>query len=199
MNTSFFAPEELAAMGFKDCGKHVLVSRKASFYGIGEISLGDHVRIDDFCILSGKIRIGSYVHLAAGVMLFAGTAGITFEDFTTISSRGAVYAMTDDYSGAHMTNPTIPQKYSGVTGEPVRICRHCIIGTGCTVLPGVTLGEGCSVGAMSLISSSTEPWGMYMGIPAVRLKERSRALLEQFSELEAERAREALTESADER
>ena len=188
MTNSFYTPDELPALGLKAYGKNVLISRKASFYGAENISLGDNVRIDDFCLLSGRITLGSYVHIAAGVMLFAGSAGITFEDFTTISSRGAVYAMTDDYSGAHMTNPTIPAKYSGVTGTPVRICRHCIIGTGCTVLPGVTLAEGCAVGAMTLIDRSTEPWGIYVGIPAARVKERSRALLEQYRLFEEELA-----------
>ncbi|MBQ9686048.1 MAG: acyltransferase [Oscillospiraceae bacterium] len=188
MTTSFYSPDELPSLGFKAYGKNVLISRKASFYGTENITLGDNVRIDDFCLLSGVITLGNYVHIAAGVMLFAGTAGIIFEDFTTISSRGAVYAMSDDYSGAHMTNPMIPAKYSGVTKQCVRICRHCIIGTGCTVLPGVTLAEGCAVGAMSLIDRSTEPWGIYVGIPAVRAKERSRALLEQYRQFETELA-----------
>lgn len=186
MSNSFYSREELAGLGLKSYGDNVLISRKASFYAPEKIELGSNVRIDDFCVLSGKISLENYVHIAAGVMLFAGDAGITFESYTTISSRGAVYAMTDDYSGAHMTNPMIPQKYSGVTGAAVRICRHCIIGTGCTVLPGVTLGEGTAVGAMTLISSSTEPWGIYLGVPAVRVKERSRELLEQLKQFEAE-------------
>lgn len=186
MSNSFYSREELAGLGLKSYGENVLISRKASFYAADKIELGSNVRIDDFCVLTGKISLGNYVHIAAGVMLFAGDAGICFESYTTISSRGAVYAMTDDYSGAHMTNPMIPRKYSGVTGEPVRICRHSIIGTGCTILPGVTLGEGTAVGAMTLISSSTEPWGIYLGVPAVRVKERSRELLEHFKEFEAE-------------
>jgi acetyltransferase-like isoleucine patch superfamily enzyme len=39
-------------------------------------------------------------------------------------------------------------------------------------MPGVILEEGTSVGAMSLVLKSTEPWSIYVGSPAKRLKER---------------------------
>jgi acetyltransferase-like isoleucine patch superfamily enzyme len=45
-------------------------------------------------------------------------------------------------------------------------------------MPGVVLSEGTSVGAMSLVLKSTEPWGVYVGNPAKRLKDRKRDLLE---------------------
>ena len=108
---SFYSPEELKALGLKEYGEDVRISRKCSIYGAGNISLGSHVRIDDFCLLSGKISLGSYVHIAAGAMLFGGSAGISFGDYSTISSRGAVYALSDDYSGRHMTNPMVPEEY----------------------------------------------------------------------------------------
>ena len=96
-----------------------------------------------------------------------------------------MYALSDDYSGRHMTNPMVPEKYTAVSEAPVEIGAHCIIGTGSTLLPGVTLGEGCSVGAMSLINKDLEPWGIYAGIPARLIRERSRKLLELCRELEA--------------
>ena len=57
--TSFYTEEELKGLGFRHIGNGVCISRKASIYGAQNISLGDHVRIDDFCILSGRIEIGS--------------------------------------------------------------------------------------------------------------------------------------------
>ena len=50
----------------------------------------------------------------------------------------------------------------------------------------VELGEGCSVGSMSLVNRSAEPWGVYVGIPARRVKERSRKLLEYCAEFESQ-------------
>lgn len=183
---SFYSPEELQALGLKEYGENVLISRKCSIYGAENICLGSHVRIDDFCVLSGKVELGNYVHIAAACLLYGGIAGIRFGDYSTISSRGAVYAVSDDYSGEHMTNPTVPEVFTAVTQAPVTIGRHCIIGSGCTILPGVTLGEGCAVGSMSLVNHSTEPWGIYVGIPARRVKERSRKLLECCAQFESQ-------------
>jgi len=45
-------------------------------------------------------------------------------------------------------------------------------------MPGVNIGEGCSVGAMSLVNKSIEPWGIYFGVPARRIKERKKNILE---------------------
>ena len=75
---SFYSPEELKTLGLKEYGENVLISRKASIYGAGNISLGSNVRIDDFCLLSGKISLGNYVHIAVGSMLFAGSEGIVW-------------------------------------------------------------------------------------------------------------------------
>ncbi len=69
---SFYSEEELSHVGFKSYGRNVLVSRKASIYGASEISLGDNVRIDDFCILSGRISFGNNIHLAAYSALWGG-------------------------------------------------------------------------------------------------------------------------------
>jgi galactoside O-acetyltransferase len=183
MINSFYSAEELKQLGFQSFGKDVLISRKASIYGAQNMIIGNHVRIDDFCILSGKITIGNHVHIAAYVGLFAGSAGIVAEDFVGISSRTAVYATSDDYSGSAMTNPTIPDEYRNVVGEQVTFGKHSLIGTGCTVLPGACIGEGTSVGSMSLVSKPLAPWGIYVGIPCKLVKERSKRLLEMEQQL----------------
>ena len=174
---SFYSEEELKEIGFKSIGGGVLISRKASIYSPQNIYIGNNVRIDDFCILSGNIEIGDRVHIAAGVMLFGGDYGIILEDFVGISSRCAVYAASDDYSGEALTNPTIPDKFRKVTGGTVRFKKHSLVGSGCTVLPNVVVGEGTSIGSMSLVNKNLEEWGIYVGIPCKRVKNRSKKLL----------------------
>lgn len=44
--------EEIEQMGFASVGENVLISTKASFYGISKIHIGNNVRIDDFCVIS---------------------------------------------------------------------------------------------------------------------------------------------------
>lgn len=178
MKSNFYTYEELEKIGLKSFGDNILVSRKCSIYAADKISIGNNVRIDDFCILSGKITLKNNIHIGAGSMLFAGDTGITLEDFSGLSSRCAVYAVTDDYSGLAMTNPTISDKYRKVIEKSITIGRHCVIGTGSTILPGANIAEGTSVGAMSLVMKPTKPWKIYFGIPARPIAEREKKILE---------------------
>lgn len=175
---SFYTQEELLNLGFKSIGNGVLISKKASFYGSKDIIIGNHVRIDDFCVLSGKISIGNHVHIAAACCLFGGKAGIRVCDYAGISSRSALYAESDDYSGGAMTNPTIPDKYRLVSGGEIVLNKHALIGTGSTILPGVVVGEGTAVGSMSLVTRSLDPWSIYVGIPCEKKKERKKDILQ---------------------
>jgi len=186
---AFLGRPALRKLGFSAIGEEVLVSDKASIHGASRIALGDHVRIDDFCVLSAGeegMRIGSYVHVACQCTLI-GKARIELEDFCNLSGRVAVYSSTDDFSGAGMTNPMVPLELRQVTDAPVRIGRHVIIGTGAVVLPGVTIGEGAAVGALTLVKKSLEPFTMYAGVPARRIGARSRSFLDLEAKLRAAR------------
>lgn len=173
----YYSKEELCKICFCSVGKNVFISKKVSIYNANIIKIGNNVRIDDFCILSGKIIIGNNVHISAGSYLFAGEAGIIIEDYSSISSRCAIYAITDDYSGEYLANPTVPAELRNVIKKEVIIKKYSIVGTGSTILPGVIIEEGCSVGAMSLVKESLQPWGIYVGIPCKRIKEKSKKLL----------------------
>lgn len=177
-NTSFYNREELLQIGFKSVGEGVCISKKASIYGAEKISIGNHVRIDDFCLLSGNIEIGNYVHIATYSAIFSGESGVVLEDFVGLSSRCTIYAQSDDYSGDCLTNPTVPSEYTGVICEKVVLGRHVILGAGTTVLPGVSIGEGTAVGSMSLVNKPLDAWGIYAGVPCRYKKERRKRLLE---------------------
>lgn len=174
---SFYTEKELKALDFKKIGKNVLISRKSSIYTPNQIEIGNHVRIDDFCILSGSIKLGSYIHISAYTALY-GKYGISLENFSTVSGRVLIYSQNDDYSGAFMTNPMIPSEYTNVTGGPVEIRKHAIIGAGTIILPNLIIGEGSAVGAMSLVNKSLESWGIFAGVPAKYLKPRNKNILE---------------------
>ena len=173
----FLSDDALQRMGFKSLGRHVKISDRAAIYNADQIEIGDHSRIDDFCVVSGRVSIGRNVHIAVFCNVAGGSAGIVFDDFSGLAYGCHVFTQSDDYSGATLTNPTVPAKFKAETKRPVRLGRHCIVGTKSVVFPGVTLAEGTSVGAMSMITKDTEEWTVYFGIPARKLSVRSRDLL----------------------
>ena len=175
---AFISQEELNRLGFKRIGKNVKISDKASIYNAESIEIGDNSRIDDFCLLSGRIYIGRNVHIAAFCNIAGGEPGIIFDDFSGLAYGCHIFSQSDDYSGASLTNPTIPKKYKKEIFKSVRIGRHSIVGTKSIVLPGANLAEGTAVGAMSMITKATQPWGIYFGVPARRIKDRNMNLLQ---------------------
>ena len=70
------------------------------------------------------------------------------EDLTTISWGIKIFTRSDDFSGNHMTNPTVPSKYTGIKGGTVTLKRHSLVGANSIILPEVTVGEGVAVGAL---------------------------------------------------
>lgn len=177
---SFYSTEELKQLGLKRYGDNVLISRKASIYMPETISLGDNIRIDDFCCLVGGrvgIKMESNIHIAFHCVIL-GNGGVYIQDFAGLSSRCSIYTATDDYSGKSLTNPTVPSEYKIITEGKVELGRHVIICTNTTILPNVTIGDGTSVGANSLVTKNLDSWGVYVGSPVKRIKERKKDLLE---------------------
>ena len=174
---SFYEKEELDKIGFKKIGENVLISKKASIYFPEKIKIGNNVRIDDFCILSGNIEIGNYVHISAYVALY-GKEGIEISDFCGCSARCTIYSATDDFSGEYMISPMVPDEYTNVTGGKVGLEKFVQLGANTVVMPNLSIKEGTSVGAMSFVNKNLEKWGIYAGIPCRRIKERKRNIEE---------------------
>ena len=174
--TSFYSDKELLFIGLKSFGRNVQISRKCSIYGASSINIGNNVRIDDFCILSGNINIGSNIHIASYCGLF-GSKGIILHDFSGLSSRVTIYTESDDYTGEGLTSPVIPLKYRIINSALIEIEKHALVGSGALILPGGNLKEGSVLGAMSLLKSTTESWYIYAGVPAKKLKIRKKEII----------------------
>lgn len=192
---AFLDRQQLEAMGFASLGEDVRISHLASIHNPAAISLGSHVRIDDFCLLSagaGGIAIGSHVHIGAYASLI-GAGRMVLADFTNLSSRVAIYSSSDDYSGATMTNPMVPDAFKQVTHGEVRLERHVIVGCGSVILPKVTLHQGSAVGALSLVNQSVPELTMVAGIPAKKVKDRLSTMFELEAKVHALNANEQPT------
>lgn len=185
-DTGYYTELELQGAGFKSLGNNVKIAKNCTVLGLENIEIGNNVRIDGYCTIvaskGGWLKIGSYIHIGSYCFLSAGD-GIHLQDFCGLSQGVRIYSRTDDYSGKYLTNPTVPPEYTGVTKGSVTLRKHVILGSGTVVLPGVTIAEGSSVGAQSLVTKSIDGWGVYFGVPVKRLKNRSRDLIELEREL----------------
>lgn len=171
---AYLSEEELHVLGFKYLGKNVKISDKACIYNPEKITIDDYSRIDDFCILSGNVQIGKFCHITPMCLIAGGTPGVFLGDFCTLAYGVKIFSQSDDYSGLSMVNSLIPKKYKNEILLPVKIEKQVIVGTNSVIFPGVTIEEGCAIGAMSLLLKSTTSWGIYIGNPAYRLRERDK-------------------------
>lgn len=174
---AYYTQEQLVQLGFKSIGINVKISDKASIYNFDQIEIGDNSRIDDFCVISGYIKIGANVHITPMCLIAGGEKGIVLEDFVTIAYGVKIFTQSDDYHGESLTNSTIPKEYKNEKRHAVLLKKHSIVGAGSTILPGAILENGVSVGAMSLILGLTKSWSIYAGVPAIKINKRSRGLL----------------------
>lgn len=180
---SYLNNKELVLLGFRQLGANVLISDKCSIYGASKITIGSNVRIDDFCIISAGdagIVIGNNTHIACFVALI-GSELIKIGNYCGISSRCSIYSSSDDYSGDYLFGPTVLDDYKNVQHAPVIINDFSIIGAGSIILPGVNIYEGVAIGALSLVNQSLPEWTVFGGVPAKKIKARSKKLLKLIS------------------
>ncbi|KAJ1305062.1 hypothetical protein OPQ81_000102 [Rhizoctonia solani] len=85
----------------------------------------------------------------------------------TIGARTLVGPNCCFYSGTHPLDPTVRNGTRGPeSGKPINIGEDCWLGGNVIVLPGVTIGKGCTVGAGSVVTKDVEPYTCVAGNPA---------------------------------
>ena len=68
---------------------------------------------------------------------------------------------------------------------PVTVEDDCWVGAGCTILPGVTLGNGCNIGAGAVVARDIPSATLAVGVPAKVI----RVLTEDGQQVEKSRSR----------
>jgi galactoside O-acetyltransferase len=132
--------------------------------GVENIEFGQNIIIDDFTLIyaTAPIKIRDYVHIGCFTSITGG-ASLFIDEFVAISQGCRILTGTDDFVGWGFGNSTIDEKYRNTKRLPVRIGKFSIIGANSVILPGVTIGEGCAIGAGSVVTKNLEPWGVYIG------------------------------------
>ena len=60
-----------------------------------------------------------------------------------------------------------------LVSKSIRICNDVWIGAGCSILPGVTIGDGSVVGARSVVTKDVPAGAIVVGVPAKLLRYRN--------------------------
>jgi acetyltransferase-like isoleucine patch superfamily enzyme len=115
--------------------------------GDGLIEIGDNVFINADCYFdaAANIEIGTGVRIADHVRL------ITSSHQVGLKSRRAGEGLA----------------------KPIHIGEGAWIGSSSLILPGVTVASGCIIGAGSVVAKSTDSDGLYLGVPARRVRDLS--------------------------
>lgn len=130
----------------RKCGKKVNIEKNASFSC--KVSLGDRSGLGVNSKVYGTCNIGSHVMMG--------------EDVTIITRN-------------HMHNRIdIPMMDQGFEEErPVTVGDDVWIGDRVIILPGVSIGDGCIIGAGSVVTKSIPPYSIAAGVPAKIIKSRN--------------------------
>lgn len=175
-------------LNFKHLGEDVLIYGLAKIVMPEAISIGNRVQIDDFVFIVGGLstEIGSFIHIASYASI-TGAGEFVMEDFSAISSGVRIFTGNEDYSGATMTNPTVPFPYRQPMRGSVRIEKHAVVGANSVILPDVVIGEGAVIAPNSVVTQSCAPWRLYSGNPIRPIKPReSKTILALEEQVRAE-------------
>jgi acetyltransferase-like isoleucine patch superfamily enzyme len=112
-----------------------------------------------------KIVIGNRVS-ATSVLHIAAFKEIIIEDDVLIASNVFIC------DGSHgFENTDIPYRYQNIVNiQPIRIKKGCWLGQNVVIMPGVTIGEFCIIGANSVVTKSVPDKSIAVGSPARVLK-----------------------------
>lgn len=165
-----------APRGLRRCGADSYIYRPRRINGAKYIQIGDRSTIDKFGWLSAlsfyagetftpRIVLGNDVHIGRYACLTS-IRGIVIEDGCLLSEH--VYISDHGYgldpeAGLLVEQPLVSK------GE-VHIQPHTFIGYRACILPGVTLGKHCVVGANSVVTHSFPDYSMVAGVPARLIK-----------------------------
>ncbi|MGG6262454.1 putative colanic acid biosynthesis acetyltransferase [Stutzerimonas stutzeri] len=108
-----------------------------------------------------NLEMGSFSALADHVDCYT-------MDKIRIGSKVAVSQRAFLCSGSHRTDTLIRE----LVTSPITIDDHVWIAAECFVHPGTHIGEGCVVGARSVVTKDLPEWTICAGMPCKPLKER---------------------------
>ena len=136
----------------------------------GRIRVGDQGWIEKGAVLwafDGSIRTGTNVFLGPYVTIY-GHGGVEIGDQTLVSMHATILS----------SNHAVPGREKVIRAQPdillpTKIGRDVWIGANAVILGGVKIGDGCVIGAGSVVTKDLPPYSVAMGVPARVVRSRS--------------------------
>jgi acetyltransferase-like isoleucine patch superfamily enzyme len=168
----------------KSVGENVFISANVEIRRPHLASVGSNVAIDTGFCCTTSLELGDYIHIAPYTVVIGGASGLLkMGHFTNISAGGRIICGSDSFLGDGIVSaPNIPEEYRDTLKiAPVVFKMFANTGANVTILAGVTLAEGCVIGACSLVTKDTEPWTIYAGVPAKPIKMRKKETMIEYA------------------
>jgi acetyltransferase-like isoleucine patch superfamily enzyme len=149
----------------------VYIGEGARIPGAGKLEIARSASVQRYSVLNARsgacIRIGSGTRIGAFAVISAGDA-IEIGHDVLIADRVFISDHHHEFMAAD--RPVIEQGSS--VPKPVSIGAGCWLGINVCIMPGVTLGAGCIVGAGSVVTRSFGAGSIVGGVPAqlIRLR-----------------------------
>ena len=166
----------LLASQFKEFGAGSRIVPPFRYYGLNQISVGEKVIINRDCWIqalgscendeSSKIVIQAHAGIGMGATISAAQQ-VTIGEYVLLARN--VYISDHAHAYENLDAPIMLQGIAGIA--PVTIGRNTWLGENVVVLPGVTIGEHCVVGANSVVKSSIPGFSVAVGAPARVVKQ----------------------------
>lgn len=138
------------------------------------LSLGEHSTIDDFCFIyaseEGPVIIKDYVHVCAHAII-EGKGGATLEDSSVLAYGATLLTSSADLQGYYGSAKVPIENRRPLVGH-IHVGNEAFIGTNATVMQGVNVGEGAVLAVGGVATKDLEPWWIYGGMPAKKIKRR---------------------------
>lgn len=165
------------------CGQDTYISPRAEIRRPHLVEIGNHVAIDSGVYITTAAKIGDYVHISPYVTSVGGAgAKLIIDGFNTISAGARLICMGDEHLGEGLVGPLIPDQYKDrLLGGFIHIEKFASIATNAIIMPGITIKEGCVIGAGAIVTQDTKPWTIYVGAPARALKIRPKENILRFA------------------
>lgn len=150
-------------------GKHLIAEGGVGVLDGTKIVLGNRVRLGKDIYLgafsSGQLKIGSYTYIGRYTIILAHKS-VEIGDDCLIAPGCHI---TDVNHGIAPDNLIRKQP---LNSKSVRIGNDVWMGAGCSILPGVTIGDGAVVGARSVVTDDVPEGAIVVGAPAKILRYR---------------------------